>query len=410
MTDYNKYLKYKDKYLKLKNLIGGTKNLREEFVIGGISYKHVYGLYHKIFAQKENSLDPQMTTPENKVITKSELEKIIVAYFEQYSTGPFLIPGYTSFDNMILRARQIAQNDIGKTESDIKKMTEVTDAIIKNIKYVEIIGKEEEAALIFALSDWQKTNLYTDKARTYVGNVVKQKFELGYTHIRMIGILEHIEEIRKSIKNLRGERVKNAVKHATEAVKEVEEKAKEAYDIYQSTINNMNDAKKAAAKAADSSEPILKNKMATLEEKENVRSMAYAARRYGEHAAQEQEIARNLKIKIKQIHDVALKLLTAIEEEIEARIYLKEMSKEDKARKAKKAKKAKRWEESSESENTEDEEWSESENTEDKRAQRADKAIERAERAERAYKAIEYADALGRTVRIISEQERLNGL
>jgi hypothetical protein len=145
MTNYNKYLKYKDKYLKLKNLVGGTKDLSEEIVVGGISYKYVYGLYHKIFAQKENSLDPEMTTPENKLITRSELEKIIVAYFEQYSSGPFLMPGYTSFDNMILRARQIAQNDIG--ESEIKKMTEVTDAIVKKYKHVEIIRKEEEAAI-----------------------------------------------------------------------------------------------------------------------------------------------------------------------------------------------------------------------------------------------------------------------
>ncbi len=99
--------------------------------------------------------------------------------------------------------------------------------------------------------------------------------------------------------------------------------------------------------------------------------MTYAAHRYGVLArlSQDNAITKN---QIEQAEDLASKLLTAIKEEIEARIYgPKEMSKEEKA------KRSKRWEEWSQSNSTEDEEL---QIAEDKRAQRAQKAIERAEK------------------------------
>jgi hypothetical protein len=315
-------------------------------------------------------------------------------------------------------------------------MTEVTDAIIKNYKHVEIIRKEEKAAikskkkeeeiirlkrdaativaretgntietdnikeekeaLVFALLEArEKTERYMMKAHSYGSLVYGNALQRSYD--RMIGILEHIEEIRKSIKNLRGKQVKKAVKNAIEAVKKVEEEAEEAYSIYENIWINIYKAQRAAEKAEDSSSIIFnikdgsstetyRNKMVSNEEKDNIRSMTYAAHRYGVLARLSQDYAITKK-QIERAEDLASELLTAIKEEIEARINgPKEMSKEEKA------KRAKRWKKWSESDSTEDEEV---EIAKDKRAQRAQKAIERAEK-EKAR--LESLDSLKETV------------
>jgi hypothetical protein len=146
-----KYLKYKDKYLELKNdLIGGecnpvpiltdiesisqenygSRNSNQRITIAGDCY-FINEIYNWIFTQNlPYSMNPKMTSPLNRsAITRSELERLIVAYFEQNPIGPFIRPGYPTLDDMITRARNIAIQDIVPA-AEVIRITGLTNDII----------------------------------------------------------------------------------------------------------------------------------------------------------------------------------------------------------------------------------------------------------------------------------------
>jgi hypothetical protein len=164
MNSKQKYFKYKAKYLELKNnLIGGecnpvpilteiesisqenygSRNPNQRITIAGNCY-FLNEIYQWIFTQDvPYSMNPKMTSPLNRaIITRSELERLIVAYFEQNPNGPFLIPGYQSFNDMITRARNIATVDIGPAE--VNRLTRLTDGIITIGVERERIQKQAE--------------------------------------------------------------------------------------------------------------------------------------------------------------------------------------------------------------------------------------------------------------------------
>jgi hypothetical protein len=146
-----KYSKYKAKYLELKNdLIGGecnpvpilteiesisqenygSRNSNQRITIAGNCY-FINEIYNWIFTQNlPYSMNPKMTSPMSRaIIARSELERLIVAYFEQNPIGPFLRPGYPTLDDMITRARNIAIQDIVPA-AEVIRITRLTDDII----------------------------------------------------------------------------------------------------------------------------------------------------------------------------------------------------------------------------------------------------------------------------------------
>jgi hypothetical protein len=120
----------------------GSRQPNERITIGGTCY-FVNGIYQTVFIQNADTKNPMMITPTRVNITRSELERLIVAYFKQNPDGPFLRPGYISFSNMILRARRVAQVNID--QNTITQLTTLTDNIISGNRYTAIIDREERA-------------------------------------------------------------------------------------------------------------------------------------------------------------------------------------------------------------------------------------------------------------------------
>jgi hypothetical protein len=91
------------------------------------------GIYLWILYQLPDG-SPRMTDGYHRIIYSSDLERVIIKYFKQNPNGPFFIPAYSSFDDMIYNARQIAQPDTN--EPTIEIIREETNAIITKYRYL----------------------------------------------------------------------------------------------------------------------------------------------------------------------------------------------------------------------------------------------------------------------------------
>jgi hypothetical protein len=154
-----KYIKYKIKYLELKKQSGGdcnenildgiepitrepykSRRPEERITIGEYCY-FVREIYEWIFRFNTKTGNPHMIDLKTEnIISRSDLEKLIVAYFKAYpKIGLYYIPGYISFDDMISRARDIAL-PLNITTYEIDKLTLETNKIIAET--MEIIEKD----------------------------------------------------------------------------------------------------------------------------------------------------------------------------------------------------------------------------------------------------------------------------
>ena len=115
----------------------GSRKPNQRITIDGNCF-FVNEIYKSVFTKNDSDKYPKMISPMTRArVTRSELEKLIVAYFKQNPNGPFLMPGYISFTNMIESARQVARPDID--QNYITKLTAETDKIIMDNRYTAII-------------------------------------------------------------------------------------------------------------------------------------------------------------------------------------------------------------------------------------------------------------------------------